>query len=591
MKHVLGKSLGDFAAALNAFRAAVEPYPELSSLLFADTAGWTKLLIYKLLPHLEGDGCLVAAVAGGTNTGKSTVFNLLLGQDVSPVCPTAAATCRPVLAGNATRVAQCLEGKLVPEFTPLRLECANDVISSETAGDAIFVSQQDSLTDRLVLLDIPDVDSIERQHWELAESIQAAGDVLIAVLTGEKYKDERVVSFFKRARASGRLIIPLMNKADPYNGYEVARRQLEDFCSEIALEEPVPMFVTPHDFKITDDYAKPILSINGAAPLRAHVESLDVAEIKEHVYRNSVDHMLAESGVFLERAVEMGEMLRRVAADFERRAETCASRYDPEPGEDVGRVLHEFIASKRGLLSRTMSRVGSVMDRYFSPVGRMLTRAVRGRTALEGPLPALREEALRAKHRTTVETFARELIRDYLQSGQNLQPPAAQLIFGELERLNIEEAAQHAADAVLGSSSISRSFRDHVRQTIETWWSENPIMRQVLLELDALLIFTPTAIAIPLAFYTGGVGVPEVMAAAGPFAGIFFARIMEEQFATKWFDLMEPWRREQQQRLRDILIQHITQPALGALTAAQKPFNSGMLDTLRRHHDQCRKAC
>ncbi len=49
MKHVLGKSLGDFAAALNAFRAALEPFPELATQLFADTEGWTKLLIYKLL--------------------------------------------------------------------------------------------------------------------------------------------------------------------------------------------------------------------------------------------------------------------------------------------------------------------------------------------------------------------------------------------------------------------------------------------------------------------------------------------------------------------------------------------------------------
>ncbi|HPO12274.1 MAG TPA: 50S ribosome-binding GTPase [Candidatus Hydrogenedentes bacterium] len=591
MKHVLGQSLSDFAAALNVFRGALEPFPELSYQLFAETEGWTRLLVYKLLPHLEGDGCLVVAVAGGTNTGKSTIFNLLLGEEVSPVCPTAAATCRPVLAGNATRVAQCLEGKLVPEFKPMRLECANDVISGEAPGDAIFVAQHDSLTDRLVLLDIPDVDSIERQHWELAENIQAAGDVLVAVLTAEKYKDERVVSFFKRARTSGRIIIPLMNKADPYNGFEVARRQLEDFCGEIGVEDSVPIFVTAHDFKITDDFAKPILSLNGAAPLRAHVESLDVAGIKEHVYRNSVDHMLAESGAFLERAMEMGETLRRVTEEFERRAETCASRYDPEPGEDVGKVLHEFIASKRGLLSRTMSKFGNIMDRYFSPVGRMLTRAVRGRTALEGPLPALREETLLAKHRATVETFARELTRDYLQSAQNLQPPAAQLILDELGHLNTDEAAQHAADAMLGSSSVSRSFRDHVHRTIDVWWNENFIMRQVLLELDALLIFTPTAIAVPLSFYTGGVGVPEVLAAAGPFAGIFFARIMEEQFAAKWFDLMEPWRREQQQRLRDILIEHITHPALSALTAARKPFDNEMLDVLRRHHDQCRKAC
>ena len=118
MENVLGKALADFEAAMKDLRAGLEPYPGLKAEVFDEAQEGSDLLTYKLVPHLAGEGCLVAAVAGGTNTGKSTVFNLLLGRVVSPMVTTAAATCHPVLAGNERREAECLDSKLVPEFSP-----------------------------------------------------------------------------------------------------------------------------------------------------------------------------------------------------------------------------------------------------------------------------------------------------------------------------------------------------------------------------------------------------------------------------------------------------------------------------------------
>jgi len=81
-------------------------------------------------------------------------------------------------------------GRLVPEFLTSELNDGSGVTTQTTKPEALFVADiGDFLPDHIVLFDTPDVDSIAKQHWELAENIRAAGDVLVAVLTDEKYND------------------------------------------------------------------------------------------------------------------------------------------------------------------------------------------------------------------------------------------------------------------------------------------------------------------------------------------------------------------------------------------------------------------
>ena len=92
MDDPLSDSLQEFDTAVHALEAEVSTQPALSRALFDHTREWRKLLTFKLLPQLAGKDVLVAAVAGGTNTGKSTIFNLLVGSAMSPVRATAAAS-------------------------------------------------------------------------------------------------------------------------------------------------------------------------------------------------------------------------------------------------------------------------------------------------------------------------------------------------------------------------------------------------------------------------------------------------------------------------------------------------------------------
>ncbi len=589
MPETLGRALAAFHEALGQLRAALAEQPLLEAEVFADSDAWIGLLAYKLVPHLAGEGCLVAAVAGGANTGKSTVFNMLLGADTSPVRYTAAATAHPVLAANAMRYAQCLEGKLVPEFAPAPLEEPERVLESGGAADTLFVTCAPGLPDSLVLLDTPDIDSIEKANWEVAGNIRMAGDVLIALLTAEKYKDDRVVRFFQQARASGRVVVPVMNKADPRNDFEVARVQLADFCGAVGLDAP-DCFVVPHDFGLAGDFAAQEISpLDGRLALRAHLESIDVMGLKTRVYQDTLAHFAAEARDFLARTAETASGLNHIIIDFEGRAATFAQRYDPAPGAQVGGLFHQFVQSKRGPAGKAIGAASSAVARTLAAAGKRLGDALFRRSALEDPGEDATDEQIRTLHHENIERLVRELAASYFDTARNLRGPAAALVRLELEALDMDAIAAAVIGQTVQAESISEDFARHAQRLLEAWWDGHAGKRRIILALDRVLLLAPAAIAGAMSLHTAGVGVAETMVIAGPLAEQFTARIVEYQFGDAMFDFLSPWRKEQREALEGALRDHLAGPALQSLTRALGPINADALAQMEGLLEPCLK--
>ncbi len=588
MENLVGKALAEFEAALGDLLEALGPYPDLQAAVFEGAQEGSDLLTYKLVPHFAGEGCLVAAVTGGTNTGKSTVFNLLLGRDVSPMVTTAAATCHPVLAANEMREAQCLESKLVPEFHPRPLTEPGLATDGSLPAEALFVTRETSLPDDLILMDTPDVDSIEKRNWEVAEHIRAAGDVLIAVLTGEKYKDERVVEYFREAVASARVVIPLMNKANPAEDFEVARKQLEEFRSDAGTD--APGFVVAHDFAIGEDVDRPIQSLDGTPDLRQYLEELDVPAIKERVYAGTVERFGEFASDFIGQAARIGADLRLVADRFEGYAEAASLEYDPAPGKEVGGLFHEFVQSKRGPVRRTIGNTSAAVVRGATTLGRTLTSAFRKRATLDADETTGTEEKLVKLHRQSIDRITRELATRYIEAARDLPEPARGLVGKGFEDLDIEAVVGEVQQDTLGPESISDEFRQHAMEMLETWWRDHKGKRRALEALDTILAIVPAAIAAPIALQTGGVGVSEAVIIAGPLAAQFLTRVMEYQFGDALFNFLSPWKQEQQETLKAALQLHLTGPCARSLYEAVGPFEGDIMLRLRRGLEQCLKA-
>lgn len=128
---------------------------------------------------LLGTDRTVVALAGATGSGKSSLLNAIVGQDVAGVAATRPATRAP-LGVSGRHASDVLDWLGVRERKVL-LQLAPDT------------------TANLVLVDLPDIDSTADTHRAQAERIIAQADVVIWVLDPQKYADAVVHEDFLAA--------------------------------------------------------------------------------------------------------------------------------------------------------------------------------------------------------------------------------------------------------------------------------------------------------------------------------------------------------------------------------------------------------
>ena len=97
-----------------------------------------------------------------------------------------------------------------------------------------------------MLLDTPDVDSDAQVNWQRADIVRQASDVLVAVVTQQKYNDAAVKKFFRHAAAADKAIVLLFNQVDLTLDRDVWPQWLDVFCQETGAK-PVFACVVPYD--------------------------------------------------------------------------------------------------------------------------------------------------------------------------------------------------------------------------------------------------------------------------------------------------------------------------------------------------------
>lgn len=160
---------------------------------------------------------LRTGILGGTQVGKSTIFNYLAGADFAGVSKRAAATRWPLvlLPAELASDAAALVKRLFPLFEPRPWEENYDT-SIPVIGEAppVFfrIAQPGVLPEHLVLVDAPDVDGKEKMNRTVAEKMAKCVDVVIAVSSNQKYNDEKPNDFFRASlRDFGRRAILVLN--------------------------------------------------------------------------------------------------------------------------------------------------------------------------------------------------------------------------------------------------------------------------------------------------------------------------------------------------------------------------------------------
>ncbi|MGO9120843.1 MAG: GTPase [Desulfomonilaceae bacterium] len=175
---------------------------------------------------LEESFPLLVSLIGGTGTGKSTVFNSLAGEIISKVGHKRPSTLRAIILAPqhaARKIAECPlpDSEAGPNNSLLRTQ---------------IVAHHRSELSKSILVDTPDIDSIEPSNRLNAESFFIISDIIIFVTSQEKYGDLAVHEVTERARRWGKKTIFIMNKVTSATAFDDFRNSLK---AEKFIDEPV----------------------------------------------------------------------------------------------------------------------------------------------------------------------------------------------------------------------------------------------------------------------------------------------------------------------------------------------------------------
>lgn len=130
---------------------------------------------------IAGDHTVVA-LAGATGSGKSSLFNSLVGENISTIGARRPTTSKPTAAiWGETDASELLDWLHVD---------SRHVVAAERPGRGD--AENGERLDGLVLLDLPDFDSRELSHRTEAERILGLVDMFVWVTDPQKYADARL---------------------------------------------------------------------------------------------------------------------------------------------------------------------------------------------------------------------------------------------------------------------------------------------------------------------------------------------------------------------------------------------------------------
>lgn len=449
----------------------------------APTAAWRANLYQKLVPQASDAPYLIVAVAGGANMGKSTLFNYLVGFPASRVHHNAAETKHPVALLPRGFAARHDLAKVFPGFA-LQPWTSEDDAVAEGHPDGLVWREDPSgaQPSNLVLLDTPDVDAALPNNWKLAESITHAADVVVALLTQQKYNDEKIRRFFRIAAEADKGILAVVNMVDWPEDRDHCRGWLETFRKGTGAE-PLHAYAVPRDRAGAREGRLAFHPLSPAATdPRADLAELHFADIKIRSLRGA-----------LRQALDPEEGIPAYLRDLERRA---------DDNRQARAVIHQKVQVKIDLPRPPAHIVGDEIWRWLEPRRTWFDRKVHGAYGALGKAVAkwlpgavepaedearfLAEEKIQLSR--ALETIYNDLEAVHRVGSASLRQELQPLIAGDQRRRAFEELQRRLDAAPLATAS----YRGVIAKRLESFEAEHPnMMRAIEWGLVATAIARP----------------------------------------------------------------------------------------------------
>ena len=454
---------------------------------------WFELLERKLLPQMTDDAFLVVAVVGGTNIGKSVIFNHLAGCRASATSPFASGTKHPVCLvppGFAEHhdLPSIFRGFDLHEWSQA------DAALEDHPEHRLFWRTSDATPSNLLILDTPDIDGDVRVNWERADNIRRCADVLVAVLTQQKYNDAAVKQFFRKAAEEDKAVLIVFNQVLIPDDETFWPIWLRTFCQETGVQ-PEFVYLAPADRRAAEEnrlpfYVGQVFNLPGqdgqvknlpheTCSLKDDISALHFREIKLRTLRGSLRTVLnPESGL----PAYLAEIVRR-SAEFQSASQLLSTHqlaeskdWPPVPNSVVVQEIRFWWQQQReGWTKKVHDFYNAVGSGLLKPFSLLRNRWQSERTP---PLEQYRQREWQTILDTVESVYER--LRWFAELGNPLLQPRFEKLLGGKSRVDLLELLKTRHDL----TDLEHEIRDLVAIEMEGFRQDSPQSFQFMKWID-----------------------------------------------------------------------------------------------------------
>lgn len=253
----------------------------------------------RILPHLRTAELPAVVVLGGSSgAGKSTLFNSVLGTEISPASVLRPTTRTPIVAVHPDD-APILKGHALLKMGQL------EVLDSALKG--------------IVLVDAPDLDSVEAANRELSHRLLDAADMWVFVTTASRYGDAVAWRTLEDANTRGMTTAVVLNRVPDRSRLKI-RMDLQARLAKLGLDEAPLLLVSdagPHEGLLPEELIR---------PMREWLDSMANSHIGKALISRTTEAMFPALRTQLIELAEAVELQANSVQDLADRASIAAAQ-------------------------------------------------------------------------------------------------------------------------------------------------------------------------------------------------------------------------------------------------------------------------